>query len=432
MARVPKYRRHKNGAAFVEHGGKRTYLGRHGTDDSRKRYRQFLERLEVAQQASAAAKSPVRLPTGDRILVCELVNAYLSFAETYYVGTNGKPNTEFSGMKLAGEHLDAAFGEEFASTFGPRKLTEFQCYLVNKGLPRVYVNKIVGRVKRIFQWCSQQELVRPEMYAGLKCVAALRKGRTTAPEKPKIKPADMNDVAATLPWLAGVLADMVQVQFYCGMRPSEVCRMTPGEINRTGPIWIYQPADHKNAWRGLVRLIAIPKIAQPIVAKYLDRPAAAALFSPRESEKRRNDERTGKVSSTRKTKVYPSEMKARAKAKLARRATAQSRLRTQYDRDSYRSAIEYAFVKAEKNGVIIPKWHPNQLRHSIATDISKRFGRQAAQYWLGHEHLETTGIYAEKQVSELIAIAHKVDEMLAETSPTSPDVLPLLAKASSA
>lgn len=49
--KVPKYRRHLRGTAFVKFQGKTYYLGKYGTDESRKRYRRFLEQIELKTDA---------------------------------------------------------------------------------------------------------------------------------------------------------------------------------------------------------------------------------------------------------------------------------------------------------------------------------------------------------------------------------------------
>lgn len=49
-ARVPQYRRHARGQAIVKYQGRTIYLGKYGTEDSRIRYRRFLEQLEVRKK----------------------------------------------------------------------------------------------------------------------------------------------------------------------------------------------------------------------------------------------------------------------------------------------------------------------------------------------------------------------------------------------
>src|SRR5438105_3457899 len=83
-------------------------------------------------------------------------------------------------------------------------------------------------------WGAEQELVPGSVHDSLKKVAGLRKGKTTAPEMPKIKPADDVHVEATLPHLPRPVRAMVQVQRCTGMRPAEVTIMRPCDIDRSG------------------------------------------------------------------------------------------------------------------------------------------------------------------------------------------------------
>ena len=50
---------------------------------------------------------------------------------------------------------------------------------------------------------------------------------------------------------------MIQLQQLTGMRSGELCAMRPINIDTSGPFWIYEPATHKNHWRGHRRLIAL-------------------------------------------------------------------------------------------------------------------------------------------------------------------------------
>ncbi len=47
------------------------------------------------------------------------------------------------------------------------------------------------------------------------------------------------------------------------------------------------------------------------------------------------------------------------------------------------------------DGAGVPRFAPNQLRHSHATAVRKQFGVEASQVMLGHSHINTTEIYAE-------------------------------------
>ena len=71
--------------------------------------------------------------------------------------------------------------------------------------------------------------------------------------------------------------------------------------------------------------------------------------------------------------------------------------------NAYRVAIHRA---CEKVGHA--KWSPNQLRHTAATEVHKKFGLQAAQLVCGHQNAEATQIYAERDASLAKKVARAV------------------------
>jgi site-specific recombinase XerC len=53
-------------------------------------------------------------------------------------------------------------------------------------------------------------------------------------------------------------------------------------------------------------------------------------------------------------------------------------------------------------------WSPNQLRHSAATEIRKRFGLEATQVVLGHSAADVTQVYAERDMEKAAAVMAQV------------------------
>ena len=47
----------------------------------------------------------------------------------------------------------------------------------------------------------------------------------------------------------------------------------------------------------------------------------------------------------------------------------------------------------------VEAWTPQQLRHTRATQIRKKYGIEAAQIILGHSKADTTEIYAERDLA---------------------------------
>ena len=127
---------------------------------------------------------------------------------------------------------------------------------------------------------------------------------------------------------------------------------------------------------------------------YLFREGEAFCFRPCDSERerlaRRTDDRTTPISYGNR----PGTNKVRRPKRKAGE---------KYTTDSYRRAIHRACIKAG-----IPKWSPNQLRHTAATEVRKKFGLDAAQTVLGHARADTTEIYAEPNHEKARAVMREV------------------------
>jgi integrase len=270
--------------------------------------------------------------------------------------------------------------------------------MVDSGLSRGVVNHRVNKIKRLFKWAVSEELLPSSVCEGLRTVAGLIYGRTTARETEPIKPIEKQWVDAVLPYVSPPVAAMIQVHWLAGMRACEVVLMRPGDIDMTGEIWIYEPHVHKNRWRNHRRLIPLGPQAQAILRPFLDRPATEYMFSPREGEAARNAERRR----NRKTPMTPSQAKRRPKRNPKRAK------RSRYDTHSYHWAILYGIRKANKNRdgqPPVPHWCPLQIRHSRATEVRKHRGLEAAQVALGHKHANVTEVYAERNLALAIQIA---------------------------
>jgi integrase len=79
----------------------------------------------------------------------------------------------------------------------------------------------------------------------------------------------------------------------------------------------------------------------------------------------------------------------------------------QYSEASYGRAIARACKQADAEArkrnpqlhpeqIIVPSWHPHQLRHNAATWLRKEFGLEVVRTVLGHRSAAITEIYAER------------------------------------
>ena len=92
---IPNYRLHKaTGQAFVELGGRRFYLGKHGSKASREEY----ERRVAEYLANGRKLPPTLTKTG--VACQELAVYFLEWAEGYYV-KNGKQTATFGHCQKA-------------------------------------------------------------------------------------------------------------------------------------------------------------------------------------------------------------------------------------------------------------------------------------------------------------------------------------------
>lgn len=411
--RVPSYRRHKqSGQAVVTLpdglGGRRdVLLGKFGTSASRKEYARVISEWEANGRRLPPKSAEGSAPD---LSINELCLAYWRHAENYYV-KDGKPTSEIYAVRQALRYVRQLYGHTPARDFGPlalkavrqkliehpivRKIKVKDPYtgevreaekLLAKGLARRNINKLVSRIKGMFAWAVQEQLLPAEIHAALSRVPGLRKGKGQGREKPRIKPVAPAVVEETLPHLLPVVRAMVQVQLLTGMRPQELCGMRPVDIDMTGAVWEYRPARYKTEHHhdeepDQERIVFIGPQAQAILKPFLPLNVEAHIFSPRRSEEERNAKRRQE----RKTPMTPAHAKRRARA-----AAKPPHWNDRYEVYNYRRAIRRGCIKAG-----IPIWHPNQLRHTRGTEVRKRFGLEAAQSILGHAQLGVTQVYAE-------------------------------------
>ena len=371
---IPSYRFHKaSGQALVTLNGKDFYLGPWNSEQSRVDY----DRL-IAEWTANGRQLPSVVEFGN-LSVAELLAAYLRHAAVYY-SSEGVPTSEYVCMKDAIRPVRELYSRIPVKDFGPLALKAVRQRMVDKGLSRKHINQRINRVRRVFKWGVENELVPANVLHALQAVAPLKKGRTTAPESKPVLPVADELVDPILPLVSRQVAAMIQLQRLTGMRPGEAVLMRPCDVDRQGDVWIYTPDEHKTAYRGHLREVYLGPQAQEILKPWLLRDAQAYCFSPFEAEAERNAIRR----ENRKTPMTPSQAGRKAKSNSKRAK------RERYDRDSYRRAIEYAIKKAG-----VAHWHPHQLRHSCGTRIRREFGLDVAQVILGHKSATITEVYAE-------------------------------------
>jgi integrase len=389
---LPQARVHKStGQLRVRHQGRDLYFGPSSDPASHEKFERWRAELLVRQvfpEARVASVTGNAGPTVNAIIL-----AYLKHAEVYYQ-QEGQPGPEFVAMKSAAKPLKELYGSLPAEQFGPLALRAVREQMIEAGrCCRKEINKRIQRIRRIFKWAVSMELVSSSVHEALRTVEPLLRGRTVARETEPVLPVPLEHVDAILPFVTPQVAAMIQLQKLTGMRPGEVVRMQPRDIDRTRATWVYTPREHKTKYREKIRQVPLGPQARQILLPFLDRAPEAYLFSPIEAEEWRNQQRALKRDHNRKTKIYPCELRTREKRMAAaRRRVSKRPKRDRYDSNSYAGAIEYAIQKANKNGVVVPAWHPNQIRHTNGTAVREKYGLDAAQAILGHSHADVTQV----------------------------------------
>ena len=347
--KLPVYRLHKpSGQARVRFCGREIYLGRFDSPESRQRYAELLSKIvtgtlpllddETGRKAGRTAKA---IPSAETaISVNELALGFLRHADQHY-RKGGERTDEYDCFVSAIKPMKELYGTLAVSEFGPVAMKAVRQKCVEKGWCRGYVNKSVSRLRHIFRWGVESELVEPATLQKLEAVAPLLAGRTEAPDHPKREAVPLEHIAAVKRKVSKRCRDLIDLQLATGARPGELLMLTGNMLDRSGAIWTAELRDHKTKHFGKVRKLVFGPKAQLILRRHLKADADARLFPIR--------------------------------------------------RESYGHAV----VKACES-LKIRRWTPHWLRHNVATRVRDEFGIEAAQALAGHSSPSMTAHYASK------------------------------------
>ena len=382
---IPNYGVKKNSSGklygYVYINGKHISLGPDGP-----KAREIYNRIVTEFLSN---KLPV--PNGATITINELFGRFLTHAKVYYRKPSGRQTTEYNNYKYTMKVVIPIYGNLPVDDFGPLKLKNCREQMIEKGWCRNYINQSIRRITHIYKWGTEEELVSPDKWLALKSVKGLAKGRTRAKENPKVTDIPLDSIFAVEPFVSLQIWGAITICLYSGCRPGEALNMRMCDIDKSGEIWIYAPAEHKTEHHDKDRRIFLGPECQQLILKFMNRPADSYLFDPRDAVKERNSQgkakrRKNQKSNLRKTKRV---------------------IREKYDTSSFHQAVSRACDKAG-----IPRWSPNQLRHTNATIIRKNFGIDDACTFLGHSHISTTEIYAEKHLEKGKNIAQNIGKVI--------------------
>lgn len=356
---APEMKHHKpSGTARVrwtENGKERVkVLGRWGTNEARYQYRRF-----VAEWAAGSAGGPAHA-----ITLREVLTMWLAWGEQEY---------RKAGAWTSEVHIDRAavapalelYGDTPAAEFTPARLRAVRAVLVSRGLAVVTVNKYLSRIVHGLGWAVGQSLVNPDVPAALERVERLKPGRVASADRKPKSDVPAGVVTTTLAALRdngrGRLVRLaVELQRLTGMRPGEVCRLRPCDLDRSAEPWTYSVQAPKNLHRGeRVRRYFFGPRARAVMSELLP---DCPVNSPVLSYVRGDGIRIG---------LTP---------------------------NRYGLAIRQACRRAGVHG-----WTPHQLRHTTATRVAEHAGSVAeAAAVIGDAARTAAGVYVHYSPAEEI------------------------------
>lgn len=358
---IPGLRRHTRGGWTVRLSGEDHYFPEAATEAEARRWYDGM----VARWL-AGGRKPLGTPRGRKdgvLTVRGLVERYREHADIYYLKERERGRRERTSAWRravgAAERLERTFGDMAAADFTRAEFkavrNTWTAGTNDRGVrnSRETVNKMGDCVRACFAWGAAEGLVPAVVLAEIDLVGHLPRGRCGLDDRPAVPPAPEDAVEAVLAVAEPPLAAMIRLQRWTGMRPGEVCGLRRKHLAMEGEVWRYDvPASvNKSEHTGRGRVVWIGPRARAVLVPYLDRQPAAG---------------GGLFFSSRGRPFTPA---------------------------AYRDAVA---VRCRRAGVA--HWHPNQLRHSAATEIARAEamrGLDAAMRSLGHSQSAVTRRYVE-------------------------------------
>jgi integrase len=279
-SRPPAYCLHKaRKCAVVTIDGKNHYLGPYGSVESHEKYARLIAGWRASTNHGPPAYNTAPLDQG--LSINALILGYFGHVQTYYV-KDGRPTSEQDNIRQALRFVRQLYGSSPALEFGLMALKKVRQAMIDADRSRKLINKDVNRIRQMFGWAVENELLPVAVSQALREVKGLRKGRSAARETTPIKPVAEELIQAVLPHLSPQVAAMIQLQHLCGSRPQEVVSIRPCEIIIEGDVWLYQPRSHKTEHFDRDKVIVLWPKAQAILRPWLDRDPETYCFVPAE------------------------------------------------------------------------------------------------------------------------------------------------------
>ena len=112
-------------------------------------------------------------------------------------------------------------------TVGLDVLRQRREHLIEHNWARSSINQMVRRIKHVFKWGTENELVSPEVYHALQAVSGLKRGRSKARETEPVRPVPDVHIEAIQPYVSRQVWAIIQLQLLTAARPGELVGLRP-------------------------------------------------------------------------------------------------------------------------------------------------------------------------------------------------------------
>ena len=384
----PKYCLHvPSGQAFVtvrdsQNCRRQITLGKHGTPESHAEYARIIQQWHVGQ--GTVAVIAVSGCSSD-LTIAELIVRW----REQTVRSRGEHWRELVSFQNALVPLRELFDSILAREFTPKKLKLVRDRMISLGWCRNYTNRQIGRIRHIWKWATEEELIPGEIWQALRSIKPVGTETIVQSEGNPRSPAFADQVEAVLPFVPLPVGTMLQLQALTGMRSGEVRIIRPCDVTKVSDqLWHYTPGSdagrygtHKNSWRHQTRVIPLGPQCIVLLARWLvDRTPDEYVFNPVRWIRQHREAQSLK----RKSKPTPKQL---ARMRANRNVGIPN---VPYTAVTYPQAVRRA---CEQNR--IPVFQPYDLRHGRKMTIARHHGSEAARAILGQKSIDSTEHYGE-------------------------------------
>lgn len=359
----------------------------------------------------------------DHLTLSELAELYVEWAKDFFQ-TRANPGYrhEYTTRIVIG-----ILGDLYWSELDTVQFKRFRKTLIGQGKNRIRVNQICTDLITWMTWAYAEKKITHRIDLELRSVKRLKPEDHGVEEKVPKEPVKWNEAEQLLPFLAPNVRAMVTAQFWCGMRPGEVCIMRPMDLLRVPvespekvgveELMYYVPSSHKNSRRTDKKLVKVVGWrAQDALAPLLGQCESDEefVFKPKEAfswaiEVEIQDRQSRPCSINRDS---PSRVARADELRTTRQKRVADFCRDRFTTGTYSQLIGKGFERAARAGVDLKRWTPNQLRHGVMSQMADNGFERAGSLLLGHSKLTTSLThYDHVQIERLSRVADRLAEI---------------------